>query len=139
MVSTQVRKWIGLPICFSNIGLYDNRTLSILSFGEYKSAKTRLDVMHTEIPCVKYASPTLAKGKKLDPETAVAEARAAFTHQNIVGTSTIWQRGLGLRITTHLYALELSIKLNKTAGRGGKVWSVLKSLGAGCGSWKQKG
>ncbi len=94
-----------LPRCLSNIGLYGNGALSLPISSlveEYKCAKTRLEMMLKESrdPCIRDAAPTLATGRKWIPTTAVADAKAALRHRDIVGQIQYGRGGLGLGITT---------------------------------------
>lgn len=96
-----VRKWLRLPRCLSNIGLYGNGALSLpiaRFIKEYKSTKTRLGMMLKEScdPCVRKAPRTLATGRKCKPATMVADAKAALRHRDIVGQVQYGRGGLGL-------------------------------------------
>ncbi|XP_016090515.1 polycystic kidney disease protein 1-like 2 [Sinocyclocheilus grahami] len=105
LVSTQLRKWIGLPRCFSSIGLYGNGAIS-LPFSslveKYKCAKTRLEMTLKEFhdPCVRDAAPTFATGRKWNPVTTVAAAKASLRHRDIVGKVQYGREGLRLGIIT---------------------------------------
>ncbi|KAK0139173.1 Retrovirus-related Pol polyprotein from type-2 retrotransposable element R2DM [Merluccius polli] len=95
LVNAQVRKWLGLPRCLSNIGLYGNRALSLPISSlveEYKCAKTRLEMTLTESrdPFVRGAAPTLVTGRKWKPSAAVAVAKTALRHRDIVGHRGPW-------------------------------------------------
>ena len=105
LVNAQVRKWLGLPRCLTSIGLYGNGALSLPISSlqeEYKCAKTRLEMTLTESrdPFVRGAAPTLATGRKWKPSAAVAEAKTALRHREIVGRVQHGRGGLGLEATT---------------------------------------
>lgn len=101
----QVRKWLGLPRCMSSVGLYSNGALSLpisSLMEEYKCAKVRLEMTLTESkdPLVRGAAPTLKTGRKWKPEAAVAEAKAALRHRDVVGHVNQGRGGFGLGIAT---------------------------------------
>ncbi len=104
-MNAQVRKWLGLPKCLSSIGLYGNGALSLPVSSlveEYKCAKARLEMTLTESrdPFVRGAAPTLATGRKWKPSAAVAVAKAALRHRDIVGHVQHGRSGLGVQTTT---------------------------------------
>ena len=105
LVNVQVRKWLGLPRCLSSIGLYGNGVLSLPISSlveEYKCAKSRLEMTLTESrdPFVRGAAPTLVTGRKWKPSAAVAVAKTALRHRDIVGHVQHGRGGLGLEATT---------------------------------------
>ena len=105
LVNAQVRKWLGLPRCLTSIGLYGNGALSLPISSlveEYKCAKTRLEMTLTESqdPFVRGAAPTLVTGRKWKPSAAVAVAKTALRHRDIVGRVQHGRGGLGLEATT---------------------------------------
>lgn len=105
LVNAQVRKWLGLPRCLSSIGLYGNGALSLPVSSlveEYKCAKARLEMTLTESrdPLVRGAAPILATGRKWKPAAAVAVAKTALRHRDIVGHVQNGRGGLGMEKTT---------------------------------------
>ena len=105
LVNTQVRKWLGLPRCLSSIGLYGNGALSLPISSvveEYKCAKARLEMTLTESrdPFVRGAAPTLVTGRKWKPSAAVAVAKTALRHRDIVGHVQHGRGGFGLEAAT---------------------------------------
>ena len=105
LVNGQVRKWLGLPRCLTSIGLYSNGALSLPISSlveEYKCAKTRVEMTLTESrdPVVRGAAPTLVTGRKWKPSAAVAVAKTALRHRDIVGHVQHGRGGLGLEATT---------------------------------------
>ncbi len=64
VVSSFAKKWLGLPRCFTNIGLYGRGILEIPISSlaeEFKCSKVRLEMTLTESrdPCVSQTAPTL--------------------------------------------------------------------------------
>ncbi|KAK0148024.1 hypothetical protein N1851_012273 [Merluccius polli] len=102
LVNVQVRKWLGLPRCLSSIGLYGNGALSLPISSlveEYKCSKARLEMTLTESrdPVVTGAAPTLATGRRWKPSAAVAQAKSALRHRDIVGQVQHGRGGLAER------------------------------------------
>ena len=90
LVSSYVRKWLGLPRCFSSIGLYSKGMLHlpISSLAEeYKCAQVRQEMMLLDLsdPFAAQAAPILATGRKWTPLAATEQAKAALRHREIVG------------------------------------------------------
>lgn len=105
LVNLHVRKWLGLPRCLSNVGLYSNRVLSLPISSlveEVKCAKVRLDMSLTDSrdPVIRGAAPTLATGKKWTPATAVLQAKSSLLHHDIVGHVQQRRGGLVLGMIT---------------------------------------
>ncbi|XP_078118984.1 uncharacterized protein LOC144525794 [Sander vitreus] len=102
LVSSYVRKWLGLPRCLSSIGLYGKGMLHlpISSLAEeYKCAKVRLEMMllDSSDPFVAQATPILATGRKWTPLAAIEQAKAALRHMGRVREG---RSGLGLGVST---------------------------------------
>ena len=81
LVSSFARKWLGLPKCFSNIGLYGRGILELPVSSlveEFKCSKVRLEMTLTESrdPCVAQAAPTLETGRKWTPAEATQQAKS---------------------------------------------------------------
>ena len=76
LVSSFARKWLVLPKCFSNIGLYGRGILKLIE--EFKCSKVRLEMTLTESrdPCVAQAAPTLETGRKWTPAEATQQAKS---------------------------------------------------------------
>ncbi|KAL7834883.1 hypothetical protein SRHO_G00291360 [Serrasalmus rhombeus] len=103
LVNAQVRRWLGLPRCMSSVGLYVDGPLSLPISSlteEYKCAKARLEMTLSESrdPLVCCAAPALRTGKKWTPKAAVADARAALRHRDIVGHVQKGRGGFGLGV-----------------------------------------
>lgn len=68
-VSTYIKKWLGLPCCLRNIGLYGNRALGLPITSlteEYKCSKVRLDMTLTETQdaTIQAAAPKVAADRQ---------------------------------------------------------------------------
>jgi len=69
LISSYIRKWLGVPRCLSRLGLYSKGILllpvSALT-GEFKCAKVRLEMTLVEShdKCVREAAPVLKSGRK---------------------------------------------------------------------------
>ncbi|KAL1263729.1 hypothetical protein QQF64_006468 [Cirrhinus molitorella] len=105
LVNAQVRKCLGLPRCLTSIGLYGNGALSLPISSlveEYKCAKSRLEMTLTDSrdPVVRGAAPTLVTGRKWKPSAAVAVAKAAVRHRDIVGHVQHGRGGFGSEAAT---------------------------------------
>ena len=108
LVNSHVRKWLGLPKCFSSVGLYSDGALSLPISSvveEFKCAKVRLEMSLTDSrdPVVRGAPPTLATGRKWTPATAVLQAKSALLHRDVVGHVQQGRGGFGLGNVTPLW------------------------------------
>lgn len=83
MISSFARKWLGLPRCLSNIGLYRKGILA----EEYKCTKVRMEMTLKEScdPCVAPVALTLATRRKWTPSAATHQAKSALKHWDVVG------------------------------------------------------
>lgn len=75
-VSSYIKKWLGLPECLSNIGLFWNGALELPVFSlteENKCTKVRLYMTLTESQnaMIRAAAPRLATGRKWTPSEAI--------------------------------------------------------------------
>lgn len=109
LVSSYVRKWLGLPRCLSSIGLYGKGMLHLPISSlveEYKCAKVRLEMMllYSNDPFVAQAAPILATGRKWTPLAATEQAKAALRHKDIVGRVQEGRIGLGLGASTPVWS-----------------------------------
>ncbi|KAL6469854.1 hypothetical protein MHYP_G00209730 [Metynnis hypsauchen] len=101
LVNAYVRRWLELPRCMSSVGLYVDGPLSLPISSlteEYKCAKSRLEMTLSESrdPLVRCAAPALRTGRKWNPKAAVADARAALRHRDIIGHVQQGRGGFGL-------------------------------------------
>lgn len=109
LVSSYVRKWLGLPRCLSSIGLYGKGMLHLPISSlveEYKCAKFRLEMMllDSNDPFVAQAVPILATGRKWTLLAATEQAKAALRHKDIVGRVQEGRSGLGLGASTPVWS-----------------------------------
>ncbi len=100
-VSSYIKKWLGLPRCLSNIGLYGKSALELPVSSlteEYKCTKVRLDMTPTESQdaVIQAAAPRLATGSKWTPTEAIQQAKSSLRHGDIVGQVQQGRRGFGL-------------------------------------------
>ena len=75
LISSFAKKWLGLPKCFSSIGLYGSGILELPVSGlaeEFKCSKGRLEMTLTDScdPYVAQTAPTLVTGRKWTPAVA---------------------------------------------------------------------
>ena len=101
LLSSFAKKWLGLPRCFSSIGLYGRIILELAVSSlteEFKCSKVRLEMTLTEScdPCVAQTAPTLATGRKWTSSAATQQAKADLWHRNIVGLEQQGRGGFGL-------------------------------------------
>lgn len=90
MISSFARKWLGLPRCLSNIGLYRKGILELPIFSlteEYKCTIVRLEMTLKEScdPCVAPVALTLATRRKWTPSAATHHAKSVLKHWDVVG------------------------------------------------------
>ena len=95
-----IRKWLGLPRCFSDTGLFGKNTLQLplqsISLG-YKQEKTRLllELRESTDQSVRNAGVKVRTGRKWDAQTEVDRAVGRLQHQEIVGRVQAGRAGLG--------------------------------------------
>ena len=100
-VSSYIKKWLGLPRCLSNIGLYGHGALELPISSlteEFKCTKVRLNMTLTDSQdeLIQAAAPRLATGRKWIPSEAVQQAKSALRHGDIVGQVQHGRGGFGL-------------------------------------------
>ncbi|KAL3999364.1 acyl-CoA thioesteraes 11 [Sarotherodon galilaeus] len=106
LVSSYIKKWLGLPKCLNSVGLYSDGILSLpiaSLVDEFKCAKVRLEMSLTDSrdPIVRGTAPTLATGRKWTPATSVLQAKSALRHRDVVGHVQQGRGGFGLGAVTH--------------------------------------
>ncbi len=95
-----IRKWLGLPRCLSETGLFGKNTLQLplqsISLG-YKQEKTRLvlELRESADQAVRNANPKVLTGRKWNAQTEVDQAVSRLQHQEIVGRVQKGRAGLG--------------------------------------------
>ena len=103
LVSKHLRRWLGIPPSFTNIGLYGKSNKLQMPFSslveEYKVAKARLllTLRDSSDKKVSEAGIQVRTGRKWSVSKAVAQAESSLKHQDIVGTTNIGKEGLGTR------------------------------------------
>ncbi|KAK2857716.1 hypothetical protein Q7C36_005635 [Tachysurus vachellii] len=96
LVSSYVRKWLGLPRCLSSIGFYGKGMLHLPISSlveEYKCAKVRLEMMLLDL-----SDPFWI------PLAATEQAMAALRHKDIVGRVQEGRSSLGLGASTPVWS-----------------------------------
>lgn len=110
LVSSYVRKWLGLPRCLSSIGLYGKGMLHLTISSlveEYKCAKDRLEMMllNSNDPFVAQCCPYLGHREEMEPPlVATKQAKAALRHKDIVELVQEGRSGLGLGDSTPIWS-----------------------------------
>jgi len=100
-ISRHLRKWLGVPPSFSNIGLYGRSNQLQLPLSslveEYKVAKARLvmTLKDSRDDMVRGAGVETRTGRKWSASQAVAQAESRLRHKDIVGTMAVGKQGLG--------------------------------------------
>ncbi|MGH0144604.1 UNVERIFIED_CONTAM: hypothetical protein FKN15_003813 [Acipenser sinensis] len=90
LISSYIRKWLGVPRCLSRVGLYGKGILQLPVSAlteEFKCAKVRLEMTLVESrdKCVREAAPVLKTGRKWAAKKAVEDAKAALRIGDIMG------------------------------------------------------
>ena len=101
MISSHVRKWLGVPRCLSSVALYGQGLLQLPLSSlteEFKCTKVRLEMTlaETKDTVIRAAAPTLVTGRKWTAKNAVQQAKSALHHSDIVGQDQHGRSGLGL-------------------------------------------
>ena len=101
LISSYIRKWLGVPRCLSRVGLYGKGILQLPVSAlteEFKCAKVRLEMTLVESrdKCVREAAPVLKTGRKWAAKKAVEDAKAALRIGDIMGQVQHGRGGLGL-------------------------------------------
>ena len=100
-ITSYAKKWLGVPRCLSNIGLYGKGILELPLTSlteEYKCSKVRLQMTlkDSRDKTISTAAPPLATGRKWTPSDAVQQATQALRHKDIVGQVQQGRGGFGL-------------------------------------------
>ena len=100
-VSKHLRRWLGVPPSFTNIGLYGKTTKLQLPLSslleEFKVSKPRLVVTRRDYrdQLIRQAGIETRTGGKWSASQAVEQAETRLRHRDIVGTSCEGRMGLG--------------------------------------------
>ena len=111
-ISKFLRKWLGVPPCFSNVGLYSGTAALQLPLSsleeEFKVGKARLHLMLRDSPdeVVRHVNPEVRSGTKWSAHRAVEEAEGSLKIKDIIGATQTGRQGLGS--TTHRWFSEAS-------------------------------
>ncbi len=95
-----IRKWLGLPRCLSEMGIFGRNNLQLplqsISLG-YKQEKTRLvlELRESAAQAVRNANPKVLTSRKWNAQTEVDQAVSRLQHQEIVGRVQKGRAGLG--------------------------------------------
>ncbi len=98
--NSTIRKWLGLPRCFSAAGLYGRNSLQLplksITAG-YRQEKARLvmELRDSSDEAVKNVHARVATGRKWRAEEEVQKAVSRLQHQEVVGRVQTGQAGLG--------------------------------------------
>jgi len=102
-ISKHLRRWLGLPPSFTNVGLYARSAklqMPLTSLTEeYKVAKARLllTVRDSTDEKISKAGIQVRTGRKWSVSQAVEQAESVLKHQDIVGATNLGREGLGTR------------------------------------------
>ncbi|XP_060574030.1 uncharacterized protein LOC132731786 [Ruditapes philippinarum] len=102
-VSKHLRRWLGLPPSFTNIGLYSKTAKLQMPINsiveEFKVAKTRLllTLRDSKDEKISGACIEVRTGRKWSVSRAVELAESGLKHKDIVGMTNIGKEGLGTR------------------------------------------
>ena len=93
------RKWLGVPPCFSKVGLYTNSgnlQLPISSLVEFKIGKVRLHIMMKDSAdeIIQKAYPEIKSGTKWSAFKAAQEAECSLRIKDIIGVTQTNRAGL---------------------------------------------
>ncbi|XP_069133240.1 uncharacterized protein [Argopecten irradians] len=105
-ISKHLRRWLGVPQCFSSTGLYSRTSklqLPLTSLvEEFKTGKARLvmTLKDSRDEKVRQAGVEVRTGRRWSASKAVSEAESRLRHKDIVGTVCIGRQGLGRGQTT---------------------------------------
>ncbi len=98
--NTYIRKWLGLPHCFSDRGLFGKNALQLplksINLG-YKQEKTRLvfELKESRDEAVKSAGVTIRTGRRWRAQQEVDQAVNRLQHKEIMGRVQHSRAGLG--------------------------------------------
>ncbi len=114
LANSFIRKWLGLPRCLSDVGLFGRNTLQLplrsIGLG-YKQEKARmvLELRESTDQLVRAAAPKIQTGRKWKVQEEVDMAISRLKHREIVGRVQEGRAGLG-RSETPLFWSKASKK-----------------------------
>lgn len=100
LANSFIRKWLGLPRCLSDVGLFGRNTLQLplrsIGLG-YKQEKARmvLELRESTDQLVRAAGPKIQTGRKWKAQEEVDMAISRLKHREIVGRVQEGRAGLG--------------------------------------------
>ena len=109
LISKYLRIWLGVPPCFSTIGLYTNSGLLQLPLTslveEFKVGKARLHMMMRDSPdeIVRSVHPEIKSGSKWSAAETTQEAESSLRTKDIMGVTQTSRAGLG-SMTPHFFS-----------------------------------
>ena len=101
LVSSYIRKWLGVPRCLSSVALYGKGILQLPVSNlaeEFKCTKVRTELLLSGSKDILVSNVVLNPNseRKWNPRAAVQGAEAALRHAEIVGNVQFGRGGLGL-------------------------------------------
>ncbi|KAJ8332759.1 hypothetical protein SKAU_G00416550 [Synaphobranchus kaupii] len=100
LANSFIRKWLGLPRCLSDVGLFGRNTLQLplhsISLG-YKQEKARmvLELRESSDHLVRAAGTQVRTGRRWKAEEEVDQAIGRLKHREVVGRVQVGRAGLG--------------------------------------------
>ena len=100
-INKYLRKWLGVPPCFSTVGLYTTTGMLQLPFSsiteEFKVGKARLHLMLRDSPddVIRQVQPEVRTGTKWSAAKALQEAEASLQIKEVIGATQTGTAGLG--------------------------------------------
>ena len=127
LISKHLRRWLGVPPCFSTVGLYTTTGMLQLPLSsvveEFKVGKARLHMMLRDSPddVIRHVQPEVRTGIKWSAAKATQVAEASLQIKEVIGATQTGRAGLGS--TPHQW---FSKEDNK--GRRGMVITELRMI-----------
>ena len=100
-INKYLRKWLGVPPCFSTVGLYTATGMLQLPFSsiteEFKVGKARLHLMlwDSSDDVIRQVQPEVRTGTKWSAAKALQEAEASLQIKEVIGATQTGTAGLG--------------------------------------------
>ena len=100
-ISSRLRKWLGVPPSFTNVGLYGNDVKLHLPISslieEFKIGKVRASLMieSSQDECVSRAGVSFPSGRKWEARSAIDLATSRLKHKDLIGAVSQNRAGLG--------------------------------------------